>query len=179
MTGRRIRTVALIVGAVLVALGVVLAINVQNDPRTEGGRFIGKPAPEFTIETLDGETISTADLAGKTVLVNFWNTWCAPCEEEAPALAAFYEKYGHDPDFVMLGIVRADTAEAVKRYVAVEGTPWPVAMDDGSRAALAWGVTGQPETYAIRSDGIVVAELRSAASLDDLELMLQAAGGVA
>jgi cytochrome oxidase Cu insertion factor (SCO1/SenC/PrrC family) len=76
MTGR-VRWIALGVGVVVVLFGVVLALNVSSaEPNTNEGRFTGSndPAPAFTLKTLDGNTLSLVDLAGKTVVVKFWNT---------------------------------------------------------------------------------------------------------
>ena len=177
---RRVRVGALAVAAVIVVLGVVLALNVENAPTDEGG-WVGRPAPSFAVETLDGERITAADLRGRVVLINFWNTWCIPCIEEAPALKKLHAAYGDDPGFVMLGIVRDEPGgeSLVRRYVADEGVGWTIAMDDDLKASLAWGVTGQPETYVIAPDGTVASELRGAATFEHLEQMLAAAEGVA
>lgn len=174
----RTRLIALGVGVVLVAFGVVLALNVDSAPSTERGQFIGKPAPDFSVETLDGELLSTADLAGKTVVINFWNTWCTPCKAEAPALEALYDAHKKEPDFAMIGVVRDDTERATRAYVEAESVGWKIAMDSDSETSLAWGVTGQPETYVIGPDGIVAAELRSEGTIEDFELMVRAARGL-
>jgi peroxiredoxin len=176
----RVRWIALAVGAVVVLFGVVLALNVSgSDPNTDKGRFTGSndPAPAFTVTKLDGSELSLSDLAGKTVVVNFWNTWCAPCNQEAPALAEFYERHKHDPDFAMVGIVRDDTQSAVRSYVKDENVGWTIGFDPKSKAALAYGTTGQPETFVIAPDGRVAGEQFAAVSVDNLETMLGAARG--
>jgi cytochrome c biogenesis protein CcmG/thiol:disulfide interchange protein DsbE len=189
---KRVRWIALGVGIVVVVLGIVLALNVSSsDPNVREGRFTGQDviapgfalaasgdtAPEFTLETLDGAPLALSDLQGKTVVVNFWNTWCAPCIEEAPALKAFYERHRDEPDFAMVGIVRDDDAQKVRDYVAAEGVGWTIAFDPKSKAALAYGTTGQPETFVIGPDGRVAGEQFSAVSVENLELMLRAARG--
>jgi cytochrome c biogenesis protein CcmG, thiol:disulfide interchange protein DsbE len=188
---RRIRWIALAVGGVLVLFGVVLALNVQtSDPNVSRGRFTGKNevapgfarvaslgAPEFTLRTLDGQNLALSDLAGKTVVVNFWNTWCAPCQEEAPALAEFYNRHKDETDFAMIGIVRDDTEKAVREYVEDKHVGWTIALDPKSKAALAYGTTGQPETFVIGPDGRVAGEQFAAVSVDNLETMLRAARG--
>jgi cytochrome c biogenesis protein CcmG, thiol:disulfide interchange protein DsbE len=179
MTGR-VRWMALGVGVVIVLFGVVLALNVSSaEPNTNEGRFIGsnEPAPAFTVTTLDGATLSSADLAGKTVVVNFWNTWCAPCKEEAPALAEFYDRHRDESDFAMVGIVRDDTTRAVREYVEEENVGWTIALDPKSKAALAYGTTGQPETFVIAPDGRVAGEQFAAVRVEDLETMVRAARG--
>ena len=176
----RVRWIALAVGAVVIVLGVVLALNVgTSDPNVTEGRFTGSndPAPAFTLETLAGTDVSLADYAGKTVVVNFWNSWCAPCIEEAPALAEFYERHKDEPDFAMIGIVRDDTEDAIRDYVATEDIGWTIGFDPKSKAALAYGTTGQPETFVIAPDGRVAGEQFAAVSVANLETMLSAARG--
>jgi len=177
----RIRWIALGVGIVVVVLGVVLALNVDgSDPNVEEGRFTGstQPAPDFAVETITGEQVALSELRGKTVFLNFWNTWCAPCIEEAPALQEFYERHKDESDFAMIGIVRDDREDAVRDYVDTEKVGWTIAFDPRSKAALAYGTTGQPETFVVGPDGRVAAEQFAAATLDDLELMLRAARGL-
>ena len=97
------RWIALAVAVVVVAFSVVLATQVGNDPREDAkkSQLPGEAAPKFTVETLDGETLTSRDLAGKAVIVNFWNSWCIPCREEHPALKQFYARHTDDPDFVL------------------------------------------------------------------------------
>lgn len=181
MNGTQIRWVALATAVVVIALGVVLALNVgAAGPSTDSGRFVGsgRRAPAFTVQTLDGSTLSSADLAGRTIVVNFWNTWCIPCLEEAPALAEFYDRHRDDGDFAMVGIVRDDSERSVRDYVVREGVEWVIGFDPRSKAALAFGTTGQPETFVIAPDGRVAGEQFGAATVADLELMLRAARGL-
>jgi len=112
------------------------------------------------------------------VLVNFWNTWCQPCQEEAPALAGFYAQHADDPSFVMVGVVHDDTAAAVSQWVSSHPIGWQVALDPGNRAALDFGTTGQPETYAISPSGVIVGKRAGPASVDDLERLLALARGI-
>jgi cytochrome c biogenesis protein CcmG/thiol:disulfide interchange protein DsbE len=176
----RVRWISLAVGAIVVVFGVVLALNVNgSDPNVTKGRFTGSndPAPAFTVKTVDGKDLSLADLAGKTVVVNFWNSWCQPCQQEAPALATFYDRHKDEPDFAMVGIVRDDTEKAIRDYVKRENVGWTIGFDPKSKAALAYGTTGQPETFVIGPDGRVAGEQFAAVSVDNLETMLRAARG--
>ena len=88
----RVRWIALGVGLAVLALSVVLALNVGSSEPTVGKSVINKSI-DFDVTGLDGEEISAANQAGKTVVVNFWNTWCIPCLQEAPALHEFYERH--------------------------------------------------------------------------------------
>ena len=173
------RWIALAVAVVLVAFSVVLATQVGNDPRKDANtsRLPGKPAPDFVVETLDGQRLSREDLDGKAVIVNFWNSWCLPCKQEHPALTKFYAQHNDDPDFVFLGVVRDDTKTATERWVEKYGDDWTIATDPGGKTALAFGTRGQPETFAISPDGVVVGYQFGPSSVDDLEQMLRAARG--
>jgi cytochrome c biogenesis protein CcmG, thiol:disulfide interchange protein DsbE len=172
----RVRWIALGVGLVVLVLSIVLAMNVGGTEPTVGRSVINKSI-DWKVTTLDGKEVNSANQLGKTVVVNFWNTWCEPCLEEAPALEEFYERHKDDPDFVMLGIVRDDEEPAVRAYVDDEQIGWDIAVNKSEReaAALAFGVTGQPETFVIGPDGRVAGEQRGETSLADLETMLQAA----
>ncbi len=153
------RWVALAVGAGVCVLAVVLALTVSSDPHQDSNtsHLVGKKAPAFTVESLNGTPIKSSSFAGKTVIVNFWNSWCLPCNQEHDALASWYAEHQNDPSVAMVGIVREDTQKAVRDYVKTEKVTWPVAFDPGAKAALDFGTRGQPETYAIGPDGLVVA----------------------
>ena len=171
------RWVALAVGVVVAALAVVLATQVGTDPRADAqtSHLLGKAAPTFSVRTFDGQTVSSQSLAGKTVLVNFWNSWCSPCQQELPALRDFAQRHASDPNVVLLGIVRDDTTDAARTYAAAEGMSWPLANDSGSSLSVAFGTRGQPETYAISPGGMISGFQFGPMSVRDLEVLLVAA----
>jgi len=171
------RWLALTIAVVLVVLGVVLALNVGTDPQEAAlrSRLVGKAAPSFDLPNLAGGKVSTASLAGKSVIVNFWNTWCIPCQNELPTLKKFYAAHKNEPDFVMVGIVRDDSTGRVRTYVNGQKIGWTVALDPDNQAALAFATRGQPETYAIDGSGTVVAAIIGPIGNGDLERFLAAA----
>jgi len=174
----RIRWAAVAVGAFVVALGALFLIAVLGDGAPAHGSLLGQPAPAFELVNVDdGKPVTSDDLQGRTVVVNFWNTWCAPCKQEHPALLEFYGRHRDDPSFAMVGIVREDDERTVRNYVARENVQWTITMDPKGAAAIAYGTTGQPETFAIGPDGIVHAELFGPASVANLEAMLARAQG--
>jgi cytochrome c biogenesis protein CcmG, thiol:disulfide interchange protein DsbE len=179
MTRHPLRWIALGVGVAVAALAVVLALQVGDDqlqaqPRSE---LLGDAAPAFELTTVDGEEVSLDSLAGKAVIVNFWNSWCQPCLQEEPALKEFYERHRDEPDFALVGIVRDDTARAARDAVGARDIEWPMGIDDDAKAALDFGTRGQPETYAITPEGRVAATQYGPATVEDLETMLAAARG--
>jgi cytochrome c biogenesis protein CcmG/thiol:disulfide interchange protein DsbE len=171
------RVIALAVAAVVVVFGVVLALNVGSDPQEEAqqSHLVGKAAPAFDLPNLAGGRVTLADIAGKSAIVNFWNSWCTPCREEAPALERFYAAHQSDPDFAMVGIVRQDETGDVRAYVKKNGVAWTIALDPKNVAALDFGTRGQPETYAISPSGVVAAAKYGPMSQKELELFLSAA----
>ena len=171
------RWAALGVAIVVVVFGVILALNVGSDPQLDAqqNQLAGKQAPAFALTTVDGQPITSADVAGKTVLVNFWNTWCIPCQEELPALKKFWADHQNDPDVVMLGIVRRDDTKTVKEFVTGEGIGWTIAFDPDQKAALDFGTHGQPETFAISPSGQIVAYRAGPMTATSLEQFLAVA----
>lgn len=175
-----LRWATLAVGVLVAALAVVLAVNVGTDPRADldTSRLVGKPAPELALTRLDGTRVTNADLAGKTVIVNFWNSWCIPCDEELPVLREWYDRHRDDPDVALLGIPRDDAARSIRDAIEHDGVEWSVAQDDGARAAtLAFGTRGQPETFVIGPQGDVLGSLYGPATSKVLDRMLAAGQG--
>lgn len=183
----RARWAALVVAVVVAGFGVVLATQVSSSPTYRGGPILGKPAPAFELTDISAgaraagsvagsaPVIRLADLAGKTVVLNFWNTWCVPCEEERPALEEFHARHADDPDVVLVGVVRDDTEQAVRAYVEKHRIGWRIGW--GGRlpqAAIDYGTTGQPETFVISPSGIVVGKQLSEVTVANLEEMLAA-----
>jgi cytochrome c biogenesis protein CcmG, thiol:disulfide interchange protein DsbE len=171
------RWVALTVGVVVAVVGVVLATQVGTDPQSDlhHSRLLGQRAPTFTVRTFNGQTLSSQSLAGKTVIVNFWNSWCLPCQQELPSLHEFAARHAGDPSVVLLGILRDDTTTAARQYAAAEGMTWPLSADPDSIVGLACGTRGQPETYAISPGGAVAAYQFGPVTIGNLETMLNAA----
>lgn len=173
------RWIAAAVAVVVALVAVVLATQVGGDPQADAtkSQLVGEPVPSFSLRTLDDERLSVSDLAGKAVLVNFWNTWCVPCKEELPALRSFARAHGEEPDFELIGIVRDDSERAVKAYEPGRDIDWTIGMDPGARAALAFGTRGQPETFAITPAGVIAGAQIGPSTRDDLETLLAAARG--
>ncbi len=149
MEGRR--------GNWLVVLGVAAcaAFALLAEPTGEPvGR--GSRAPEFSLARLGGgEPVHLADLRGRVVLVNFWATWCKPCEEEMPAMQRLYEALA-GPGFELLAIsVDADPA-LVERFRERLGLEFPILLDPDQRVAHAWQTFRFPETLLVDAEGSVV-----------------------
>jgi len=167
------RWIAVAVGVFVVAFGVVLATQHRTEASVPRLVQQSGDAPTFSAKALDGSTVSSAKLAGKTYVVNVWNTWCIPCQQEEPALREFYARHKSDPDFAMVGLVRDDDHGPVQAAVTDGRVQWPVVFDD--RLLTQFGTTGQPETYVISPKGVAVCGRIGASSLDELESWLDVA----
>jgi cytochrome c biogenesis protein CcmG/thiol:disulfide interchange protein DsbE len=166
------RAIALAVGVVLVGFAVLLASQVNASPQYKGGDLLGKTVPAFDLPALGGgANVRSDDLRGKVVLVNFWNSWCIPCQQEHASLTTFYERHRNDGDFEMIGIVRDDTASAARSWVRAHRDHWSFVTDPQGQAALVFGTTGQPESYMIAANGVIVGVQRSAVTVANLEEM--------
>lgn len=113
-------------------------------------------APDFTLETLDGETVTLSDLRGQVVIVNLWATWCGPCRLEMPAFKKAYEEY-KDRGLVILAVnsTSQDTVSAVETFVAEYQLSFTVLMDYKGVAARLYKLSALPTTFFIGRDGVI------------------------
>lgn len=169
---RAARWVAAMIAVPLVALLVVLATRPPAASRTADSPLLGKPAPDVTAQTVDGDTVQLAAYRGRWVLVNFFATWCVPCRKEHPDLIAFHERHRAAGDAEVLGVVYADSAEAVREFRVKRGGEWPMLLDPKGRIAVDLGVAGVPESFLISPDGIVVSKIVGGVRAADLEDLL-------
>jgi cytochrome c biogenesis protein CcmG/thiol:disulfide interchange protein DsbE len=148
---------ALRITLVLAIFGLVavLALGFRRDPLDIRTGTVGKAAPAFDLERLDGSgRMRLEDYKGKVVVINFWASWCVPCKEENPALVSVWERY-RTSDVMLIGILYQDSLDAGRRYSQRMGNSWPTGVDDDGRVAFAYGVFGIPETFFIGPDGVI------------------------
>lgn len=116
---------------------------------------IGATAPDFLLEQLGGEPVQLSKLQGKTVLINFWASWCQPCEAEMPLLQQFYLKYKSE-NVVVLAINVRESAEVAKTYFKNHNLTMPVLLDTtGDVPGKGFRVTAYPESYFIDKNGLI------------------------
>jgi cytochrome c-type biogenesis protein CcmF len=113
---------------------------------------IGRPAPDFTLDLLDGTTLTLSELRGQIAVVNFWATWCEPCEDELPDLQAIWEEY-QERGVTVVGVAYADDPGQVQEMAAEFGVTYLVGLDAGRNVSAAYGVGAIPETFVIDADG--------------------------
>ena len=120
---------------------------------------VGAPAPAFSLARLDGAgKLSLASLRGKTVILNFWASWCGPCKREAPALEQVWREY-RGRDVVVVGVDSNDVASDARRFVSAHGITYPVVRDGGGTVASdRYGIAALPVTYVVNRNGRLVGD---------------------
>ncbi len=143
-----------IVPVVVLPLVAVLFVGFGHDPGVIPSPLIGKPMPAFRLAALDGSTVSSADLTGKPLVVNFWASWCPPCAQEHPVLLDMAKRYGDRVTIV--GILYNDDARGAAGFLGRYGDGgWADLLDPTGATAVDYGVTGPPETFFIDADGVI------------------------
>lgn len=142
------------------------------------------PAPDFTLTDQNGEEHTLSEYQGKTVLLNFWATWCGPCQREMPDIQAMYEDLGlNEEDVVVLAVANPksdqypynqDVSEdEVKRFLEENGYTYPVAMDTTGEVFAAYGVRAFPTTFMIDREGNVFGYVESTLTRDIMDSIVQ------
>ncbi len=129
-------------------------------PPAGSGPHIGALAPDFALTQFDGRPLHLHELRGRTVVLNFWASWCKPCEAEMPALQRLAATAGDDVVLVGVGLKNDDDADA-RAFVARHGVTYPVGRDLGGPTGpigpieAAYGIVGAPTTIVIAPDGTI------------------------
>ncbi|MBW2273294.1 MAG: TlpA family protein disulfide reductase [Deltaproteobacteria bacterium] len=142
-----------VAAAAVVAIGLALILLGDDVPEAVGR---GGPAPEFVLPLLDaGREIRLSDHRGQVVLVNFWATWCKPCEDEMPAMERLYRRLG-PRGFEMLAVSVDEDPDAVRGFKEKMGITFPLLLDPSQSVARAYQTMGFPESLLVDREGNVV-----------------------
>jgi cytochrome c biogenesis protein CcmG, thiol:disulfide interchange protein DsbE len=123
------------------------AVNQSPEPA------VGRLAPNFALDTLDGERFELRAVQGTPVVLNFWATWCGPCIREMPALEAAAQRYAGA--VMIVGVDQGEPAEVVQRFVDEAGVTFTIPLDSEFEVAGQYNVIGMPTTYFIDGQGII------------------------
>ncbi|HEO8418333.1 redoxin domain-containing protein [Niallia sp. FSL W8-0635] len=144
-----------IVSFVLLLLAMFFIITPSDVMQANSGLNIGDKAPNFTIEDLNGNKIQLSDYKGKSVMINFWTTWCPPCKKEMLDIETFSkEKQDH---WVVLAInVDGGNEEGVRQFVQERKLTFPVLLDDKDVVANQYHILSIPTTYFLNKEGVII-----------------------
>ncbi len=178
MRGRTALVTSAVLGVLLVGLVVILATREPATTRVAKSRLLGREAPAIVGDSVvGGDRFDIADARGRFVLVNFFAAWCGPCVEEHDDLVRFANTHAVADDARVVSVVFNDTPSNVERFFDERGGDWPVLTDGDGSIAVAYGVTGVPESYLVAPDGRVVLKLLGGVRYDELERLFVEASG--
>ena len=167
MQGRRYLLVAALVIGALAAVELATSGGGGND---DGGRR----APALPAEVLTPPRTSLASLRGKPALVNFWASWCGPCDREAPELRRFSRDLRGRA--ALVGVDWNDALAGARKFIRKNRWTFPNLRDGDGVVGNRWGLSGLPNTFVLDADGRIVSVLRGPQSVADLERALRSAG---
>ncbi len=132
-------------------------------------------APDFTVYDIDGNAVKLSDFYGKPLIINFWASWCGPCQMEMPEFQSAYEEYGDEINFVIVDMTdgQRETVEKASSFISENGYTFPVYYDTDMDAAATYAVYTLPATYFADSEGYLVAHAKSMLTA---EMMAQGIG---
>jgi peroxiredoxin len=150
-----------VAAAVVVAAGFALWGGSAPPQLTRGSK-----APEFRLPALDGEELALSSLRGRVVLLNFWATWCKPCEDEMPAMQRLHAALGGDGFELVAVSVDSGDAE-VRAFRDRLGLRFPILLDPAKQVSHRYQAFKYPESFLIGRDGVVVERYVGPRSWDD------------
>ncbi len=155
-------TTFLVFTAIVVALLLFIGFRAARHPgaaSSASGTLSpdGKPAPDFTLDSLDGKAVTLSGYHGQAVLLNFWATWCGPCKVEMPWFIELQKQYGSQ-GLQIVGVAMDDASkEDIQKFVTEMGVNYPILLGKESVGQQYGGVNVLPTTFFIDRDGKIVA----------------------
>jgi peroxiredoxin len=152
--------VVLIIVAMVVALMLVFTFKLARRPKPGASSATAQmksgPAPDFTLQSLDGKTLRLSDFRGKAVVLNFWATWCAPCKIEMPWFVDLQKQYG-PAGLQFLGVAMDDASvKEIAEFAQSMNVNYPIVIGKESVGDAYGGIPFMPETFYIDRSGNIV-----------------------
>ena len=159
-------TVVLMVVIVLVAVMIYAGVHnsrksgyrayANSEDRLPAGDVKGKTAPDFTLDTLEGQSVKLSDYRGKAVLLNFWATWCGPCKVEMPWFVDLQKEYGSQ-GLQIIGVAMDDSGkDAIDKFAKEMGVNYLILQGKEAVGDAYGGVLGLPTTFFIDRNGKII-----------------------
>lgn len=137
-----------------------------QEAQNAGHGLVGEAAPKFAVKNLTGEDVAV-EAKGKPYIINFWATWCPPCQAEIPDIAAFYAAHKDQVDFYAVNL--QEEAAPVQKFLSDRGVELPVLLDAKGEAATLYGVRAIPTTVVVNAEGKVVYRRTGGVTKEQLE----------
>lgn len=172
-------------GVAVAAVALVIALLAWQLSEADGGRAIRgaiaageRPRPpDFELPRIDQQgTLRLSALRGEAVILNFWASWCEPCNEEAPLLERAWQRYRND-GVVVLGVNSADLTSDAREFIRRHGLTFPNVRDGAGRAKSEFGLIGYPQTFFLDRAGRLVSHVAGVIDEQALERGIRAALG--
>lgn len=145
---------AWVIGLAFVLLIGFLTILWLGLRRSQSGPItIGQSVPSFTFTSFDGQTFQTAELKGKVIVLNFWASWCKPCEQEAAEMEQAWKQYQPGGEVLFMGVDYVDTEPEARKYLEKFSITYPNGPDLRTSVSQLFRIRGVPETYFIDQEG--------------------------
>ncbi|KEO81852.1 TlpA family protein disulfide reductase [Tumebacillus flagellatus] len=158
---------------VLLAAGCSTDGSDSSAPKQNTVVKAGSPAPDFTLATSSGESFTLSKMKGKSVVLNFWASWCGPCKTEMPDLQAMSKKYADHVQLLGINLTSDDDRDHAVQFMLENGLTFPSVLDVDGAAKKQYGILGLPVTITIDQTGKVVERHDGQLSHDQAEAMFQ------
>lgn len=156
----------------LVILLLALGLIASGCPGEVSAPEVGKRAPDFELDTLEGQSVTLSQLQGQPVLLNFWATWCGPCVHEMPFLQQVYQDWPEE-ELVLLGVNIGESPSQAAQFMQSNGLSFTVLLDSQTAVAEEYNIKYIPTTFLIDREGIILeVKVGSFQSKAEIENML-------
>ncbi len=172
-----IKGIAILILAILISLfAIFLATGLANQASAtgrSGEQLIGRRAPEFLADSINGKPLSLSNYPESPIILNFWASWCPPCRDETPHFEKIWRLY-KEKDVVVIGINVQDDLNSANEYISEFDVTFINGMDKNGRIMVDYGVTGLPVTFFLDREGMIIGRWVGSIGASSLESRAEA-----